>query len=228
MGLRKLDCKEFSDFKGDGFRMKNIYQYFLFMFLWMAFFAGILFAEGTSKDIYVAGITNITMRTGPGVDHKIVAMLKSGTKLGIVEYQKDWTRVKTVHGKIGWVLSRFLTQEIPGALLVEKLREDNQGLMSRLEAIEDENKKLTIENRELVQTKEKYHKLKKESADFFILDAAHKKMTQQFDAQKNQIETLENSLNNEGKLWFLSGAGVFIVGLFLGLSTRKKKKSSLL
>ena len=53
-------------------------------------------------------------------------------------------------------------------------------------------------------------------------------MMQEFEGQKAQIEILENNLNNEEKLWFLSGAGVFIVGLFLGLSTRKKKRSSLL
>ena len=190
----------------------------------MMFFTGSLFAE----DIYVTGITNITMRTGPGVDHKIVEMLKSGTKLGIVEYQKDWTRVKTGRGKTGWVLSRFLTQEIPGALLVKKLNNNNHNLLSKLETIEDDNKKLTIENARLIQTEQKYNKLKLESANFFKLDAEHKKMTQQFEEQKNQIETLENNLNNEEKLWFLSGAGVFIIGLILGLSTRKKKKSSLL
>ncbi len=204
--------------------MKKTYQYFLFISLCMAFITNGLFAE----DIYVTGITNITMRTGPGVDHKIVAMLKSGTKLKIVEYRKDWTRVKTGRGKTGWVLSRFLTQEIPGALLVEKLRKENQNLVSRLETIEDKNKSLTIENAGLIQTEQKYNTLKLESADFLKLDAEHKKMTLLYEEQRNQIETLENNLNNEEKLWFLSGAGVFIIGLILGLSTRKKKKSSLL
>ncbi|MCD4719753.1 MAG: TIGR04211 family SH3 domain-containing protein [Desulfobacula sp.] len=204
--------------------MKKIYQYLLIIFLWMAFFAGTLFAE----DIYVTGITNITMRTGPGVEHKIVAMLKSGTKLEIVEYQKDWTHVKTDQGRTGWVLSRFLTQKVPDALLVEKLNKDNQDLMSKLEAIEDENKTLTVKNATLVQIQEKYNKLKQESSDFLKLDAKYKEMMQLYEAQKSQIETLENDLNNEPKLWFLIGPGVFIVGLFFGLSARKKKKTSLL
>ena len=204
--------------------MTKKYQFLLIICLWMAFFAYPLFAE----DIYVTGITNITMRTGPGVEHKIVAMLKSGTKLEIVEYQKDWTQVRTDRGKTGWVLSRFLTQKIPGALLVEKLENENLDLMSKLDALEEENKTLTVKNATLVQIEEEYKKLKQESADFLLLDAKHKKMMQQFEVQKSQIGELKNNLNNEGKLWFLSGAGVFIVGLFLGLSTRKKKKSSLL
>ncbi len=75
--------------------MKKIYQYLLIISLWMAFFAYPLFAE----DIYVTGITNITMRTGPGLEHKIIAMLETGTKLEIVEYQKDWSRVKKDPGE---------------------------------------------------------------------------------------------------------------------------------
>ena len=204
--------------------MKKTYQYLLIIFLWVVFFVPPILAE----DIYVTGVTNITMRTGPGTDHKIVAMLKSGTKLEIVEFQKDWTEVKTAQGKIGWVLSRFLTQEVPSALLVEKLKQTNQNLAAKLDSLEQENQALTVKNATLVQIEEKYKKLKQESSDFLQLDAKYKKTKQEFEDQKTKIETLKSNLDNEGKLWFLSGAGVFIVGLFLGLSTRKKKRSSLL
>ncbi|MCK4768587.1 MAG: TIGR04211 family SH3 domain-containing protein, partial [Desulfobacula sp.] len=183
-----------------------------------------LFAE----DIYVTGITNITMRTGPGLEHKIITMLETGTKLEIMEYQKDWSRVKKDPEKTGWVLTRFLTKEVPDALVVEKLKKNNQNLMSRLKAVEEENKTLTVKNVTLIQIEEKYNKLKQESTEFLKLDAKYKKMTHQFEVQKSHIEILENNLNDDEKLWFLSGAGVFIVGLFLGLSTRKKKRSSLL
>ena len=204
--------------------MKKTYQCLVVIFLSAVFFTGSLFAE----DIYVTGITDITMRTGPGVEHKIVAMLKSGTKLEIVEYQKDWSHVKENDGKTGWVLSRFLTQKIPDALVVEELKIKNQDLKSRLDELAEENKILTVKNAALVQIEEKYTQLKQESADFLKLDEKYKKMMSEFDLQKIQIKTLESNLNNEEKLWFLSGAGVFIVGLFLGLSTRKKKRSSLL
>ncbi len=204
--------------------MRKIYQYTVIIFLSMLFFTCPLPAE----DIYVKGITNITMRTGPGVGHKIVAMVKSGTKLEIIEYQKDWTQVKAYSGKIGWVLSRFLTQEIPGALLVDKLREKNSDLKLKLSEVEQENSKLINENVILTQVQQRYNKLKSESADFLKLDTEYKKISEQFEVQKNRIKELENSLNNEEKLWFLSGGGVFIVGLFFGFSMRKKKKSSLL
>jgi SH3 domain protein len=86
-----------------------------------------------AKDIYVTGITKITMRTGPGVEHKIVAMLTSGSKLETIEYQRDWSHVKTQDNKSGWVLSRFLTEEVPQTLLVEQLQTETERLVAALE-----------------------------------------------------------------------------------------------
>lgn len=192
-----------------------------------------------ARDIYVTGVTNITMRTGPGVSHKIVSMLKSGTKLEIIEYGKDWTQVQSATGRAGWVLSRFLTEEVPSALIVDQLRKENSGLVSKLAAVEKENKEkmsavekenneLANENAALLLIQQKYEKLKDESAQFLELDAKYKEISEKHEVQKNKIRELEDNLNNDEKLWFLSGSGVLIVGLFLGLSMRKKKKSSLL
>ncbi|MBU0462346.1 MAG: TIGR04211 family SH3 domain-containing protein [Proteobacteria bacterium] len=215
--------------------MKKKYQYLAVMFVWMVFFVSPSFAE----DIYVAGITKVTMRTGPGIENKIIDILTSGDKLEMVEYQKDWSQVKTDKGRTGWVLSRFLTKDIPDTFLIEKLKKDNQelieklkkdnqDLISKLGAIEEENKILAGKNAALVQIEEKYNKLKQESADFLTLEANYKKIMEEFEAKKGQIKTLENNLNQEQKFWFLIGAGVFILGLLLGLSTRKKKRSGLL
>lgn len=168
---------------------------------------------GFAKDLYVNDIMNITMRTGPGIQYKIVTMLKSGTKLEIVEFQNDWSQVQTGQGKVGWVLSRFLTEKEPDALMADELKKKNKNLMRKVTALEEENKTLIVKNAALVKIKEKYNKLKQQ---------------QEFNVQKAQIDQLENDVNNESKLWFLIGPGVFIVGLIFGLSTRKKRKSNLL
>ena len=181
-----------------------------------------------AQEIYVRGITKITMRTGPGVEHKIVAMLTSGSKLETIEYQRDWSHVKTQENKTGWVLSRFLTEEVPKTLLVEQLKEEKERLEAALEQEEEKNQALTEKNNLLVDIEEKYKKLEQASADFLKLSDRYKALVNESQDQKDQILTLEKNMNNEEKLWFLSGAGVFIVGLIIGLSTRKKKRSSLL
>ncbi|MCG8618969.1 MAG: TIGR04211 family SH3 domain-containing protein [Desulfobacterales bacterium] len=181
-----------------------------------------------AKDIYVSGVTKITMRTGPGTEHKIVAMLTSGTKLEIVEFQRDWSMVKTSGGKQGWVLSRFLTEDVPKAMLVKQLQDENQRLTTALASARETVDELKAKNHTLTGIEKKYKELEQASADYLKLDAKYNDLLNTSEEQKSEITSLKQNMNNEEKLWFLSGAGVFIIGLIIGLSTRKKKRSSLL
>lgn len=204
--------------------MKKAYQSFLVVLFWLVLFIGASFSE----DMYVASVTEISLRTGPTVENKIIAMLKTGTKLEIVEYQSDWSHVRVPGGKSGWVLSRFITQKKPEVLFLEELKEKNQTLLSKIAQLEEENKTLTVKIATLVEVEGKFKKLQQDSVDFLKLDEKYNDMVQQNEAQKALIEKLDTRMDSEPKLWFLIGPGVFIVGLFFGLSTRKKKRSSLL
>lgn len=204
--------------------MKRMSIHLVFSCLLFLGLAGSLFA----KDIYVSGVTKITMRTGPGVDHKIVSMLTSGSKLEILEFQKDWSMVKTKGGKSGWVLSRFLTEQVPQTMMVLQLKKENQRLETALETAQESARNLASKNHSLVGIEEKYQQLEQASADYLKLDAEYKAVVKQSQDQKTQISSLEENMNDEEKLWFLSGAGVLILGFILGLSTRRKKTSSLL
>lgn len=203
--------------------MKKPYQCLLMILFGLAF-AVPSFAE----DMYVASITEISLRTGPSVDNKIIAMLKTGSKLEIIEYKTDWSQVRTGNGKSGWVLSRFITPKKPEILLLDELKEKNQTLLLKIGQLEEENKSLAAKTASLAELEEKFNKLQQDSADFLKLDAQYKDAIQQNEAQKAVIEKLETDMDSEPKLWFLIGPGVFIVGLFFGLSSRKKKRTSLL
>lgn len=204
--------------------MKSTAKYLFFTVAIICLLSGSLAA----KNLYVSGITKITMRTGPGVEHKIVTMLKSGTKLTVIEYQKDWSRVKTDDEKSGWVLSRFLTEDVPQTLLVLQLQKENQRLIKALENVEKKNKGLAEKNTSLEDIESKYIKLQKASAEFLELNAKYKGLLTESQDQKEEIKNLQANMGNEEKLWFLSGAGVFLLGMIIGLASRKKKRSSLL
>nr|WP_321396040.1 TIGR04211 family SH3 domain-containing protein [uncultured Desulfobacter sp.] len=181
-----------------------------------------------AKVMYVSGVTRITMRTGPDVTHKIVSMVTSGVKLQILEYNKDWSMVQDSTGKTGWVLTRFLTDDVPKALLVERYKKENEQLASKLSAAEETANTLDTENKSLKEVAEKYKKLKDASASYLKLETEHKALLEQSQEQEERIQNLEQSIKSEVKLGLLSGAGVFIVGLIFGMSTRKKKRGSLL
>ena len=66
---------------------------------------------------YVSDTLEITMRSGKGTSYGITRMLRSGTRLEVLEIDKKsgYTKVRTKSGKEGWVLSRFL-MKTPAAL----------------------------------------------------------------------------------------------------------------
>ena len=204
--------------------MKKPYQCLLMILFGMLAFAGPAFAE----NMYVASVTEISLRTGPSVDNKIIAMLKTGSKLEIIEFNTDWSQVRIDNGKSGWVLSRFITPKKPEILLLDELKEKNQTLLSKIAQLEEDNKSLVAKTASLIELEEKLNKLQQDSADFLKLEAKYNAVIQENEAQKAVIEKLETSMDSEPKLWFLIGPGVFIVGLFFGLSSRKKKRTSLL
>ncbi|WP_321491933.1 TIGR04211 family SH3 domain-containing protein [uncultured Desulfobacter sp.] len=192
------------------------------------FFFFSIAAYSYAKDIYVTGVTQITMRTGPGIDHKIVAMVTSGVKLEILEYNDDWSMVRNDAGKTGWVLTRFLTEEVPKALVAERYRQENERLASKLSAAEETAETLNTQNKKLMEIAQKYKQLKDASASYLKLDAEHKSLLEQSREQEKLIQSLKQRIKSEVKLGLLSGAGVFIVGLIFGMSSRRKKRGSLL
>ena len=189
----------------------------------LIFFAGISFAE----TVYVGGVMKITLRTGPGTKHKVLAMVSTGDSLEVLESGRDWTRVRNTDGKEGWVLTRFTTREVPMKRQVEALEKKNKGLTDLVEKIRAENRDMEATRKKLAVIEDAYNQLKKKSADFLALEAAHEEMTQAFTRQKERVTQLESRLEKEDIKWFLSGAGVLIVGILMGVSSRKKKRSLL-
>jgi SH3 domain protein len=181
-----------------------------------------------AKTFYVSGVNQITMRTGPGLGHKVVDMASSGVKLEILEYGKEWSMVRNSTGKTGWVLTRFLTEEAPKSLLVERYKQENERLASKLSAVEETARTLEVQNNELTEIAQKYKQLKDASAGYLKLEIKHKALLEQSREQEERIQNLEGSIKSEVKFGLLSGAGVFIVGLIFGMSTRKKRRGSLL
>ncbi len=57
-----------------------------------------------AQTVYVIDEFEVTMRTGPSIENKIIAMLPTGTKLQVIEEEGDWVLVRSPTGREGWVL----------------------------------------------------------------------------------------------------------------------------
>ena len=197
-----------------------------------------------AETLYISDFLRITMRTGPGIDHKIIEMIKSGQSVTVLEQGPEWTKILLPTGKEGWVLNRFLTPKPPSGLLLKKLEEKHAELSLQITTLIDENKRLRNENQRLdaelktssrnkKKVTDSYQKLKSGSAEYLDVKSRYEMMVVQLDQQKKKTQDIEKELESirfhKNIRWFLSGAVVLIIGFLIGFSAiHQRRRSSLL
>ena len=212
----------------------------IFLALCLFLLANSVFAETR----YVVDQIVITLRSGQSNQHQILRTLPSGTKMEILETGEKYSRAQLADGTEGWVLNQYITatpiakhrlataQRKLADLETENTRLKKEfstinikegEVSSQYAKLKKEDKKLNEELNRLrrvaakpLQLENENTRLKKELLD---LENEHELVQ-----QENQI--LRDSADRE---WFLTGAGVIILGIFLSLiapSLRPRKKSS--
>ena len=193
---------------------------------------------------YISDTVKVTMRTGPGNDRKIISLLSIGTKVEVVQPGDEWTLVRLANGKEGWVINRFLTDKLPSDIELNTLKSKYEALRASASEMQEknsllkaENEKLTTEfavsRKKLQETTDDYEALKTDSKEFLKLQSEFKAASSKLAEQTKKAEKFEDELTkllwNQNIKWFLSGAGVLILGFIIGFSTkRQRRRSSLL
>lgn len=192
-----------------------------------------------SETVYVSDSFEITMRTGPSEEFKIIAMLKSDTPLILLEENDSWINVRTLTGKEGWVLKRYVTDKIPNSILVETYKKSNQKLKDEIKEFKkinselDKTKKSILSDRdkgdrEYKKLSDEYNALKKDAANVIQIRDAYAETKQ---ILERELKKSADLLKENDKLkfsanmkWFLSGAGVLIFGWIIGLIMGRYKR----
>jgi SH3 domain protein len=204
----------------------------------------ILPAASVAETVYVSEDFEITMRTGPGSDRKIISLVQSGKALDILEKGEEWSMVRTLGGKEGWVLNRYLTASQPCAMVLDRVRQDYDVLAAKYEDLKENfdalNSQKKATDAELSQNQKDrdelnaaYETLKKDSSEFLKLKQRYKQVTAELETQKTLSAKLdeENMQMKRSRIiqWVLTGGGIMLVGFFIGLfsSSRRKSRSSL-
>lgn len=222
------------------FVMKNLKVWF-----WMVLI-GLLIppVASVAETVYVSENFEITMRTGPGIDRKIISLVQSGKALEVLEKGEEWSMVRTNKGKEGWVLNRYLTASQPCAMVLDRVRQDYDVLAAKYEDLKEKFGELESQKKvadaDLSQNRHDrdelstaYETLKKESSEFLKLKKRHQQVTADLEAETTRSAKLdeENMQMKRSHIiqWVLTGGGIMLVGFFIGLfsSSRRKSRSSL-
>jgi SH3 domain protein len=195
---------------------------------------------GYSATRYVTDNIEVMVRTGPGMDHKIIAMPRSGTRIEVLEeLPTGWLRVRLPDERVGWMVGRLLTPDRPTAALFSETKSENARLNKKLEMLTEENARLKQEQENLQSAlsdqtktaeglKQSYEALKEKDPEFLNLKASHDKVSERLAKSARREEVLEKKLEDVESgyylKWFLAGAGVLLVGFLIGFQTRRSRR----
>jgi SH3 domain protein len=198
-------------------------------------------AIGLAKTMFISEEFEVTMRTGPGNDRKIVAMVPTGREVELINKGAEWSEVRLPNGREGWILNRFLTEQAPSALQLARLETRHTEAQAKLK---DQQKKLadvTAENQALMTqlkqaqealagTQGNFEKLQKDSADFIKFKTEYEKNRKELIETREKAEKFESQLSRlagsqlyEGMLY---GGGLIIFGFVAGWILKKPKRRS--
>jgi SH3 domain protein len=92
--------------------------------------------KGWADREYVTDSFEITFRSDPGIDKKIIRMLSSGQPVDVVTTEGEWTLVRLPGSdKEGWVVSRYLINRVPWEIQAKALQEEVANLRAKLSKI---------------------------------------------------------------------------------------------
>jgi len=202
-------------------------------------FSTTLTVTATAQTAYVSDQLEITMRTGPAVKNKITKMLKSGDSVQVIkENPNGYTEVKTEDGRSGWVLKRYLMdapsartrlQELEaGELALQAQQLEIDTLRTKAGSSAEYAQSLELSNADL---KAELKKVRQVAADTLAINEKNQALAVELKQAKSTQTSLqlenERLKGNTEQAWFLRGAGVILLGMFLGLlipKLRFKKK----
>jgi len=196
-------------------------------------FSMLIAVPAPAKTMYITDSFKVTLRTGPSNEHKVIAMPKSNEGMEVLEEQDDWARVRLSDGKEGYVLSRFLTSDIPKSSVIVGLQSKTEKLKKEINSLREGKKQLEKSKlelgsslfsikKELTKVKKDYEELKSGAAGYIKV----KELKDKLEIKNKNLENRANSLLEENKqirkrrdtIWFVCGAGVLLLGWLLGLA----------
>jgi len=196
----------------------------------------------TAATRYVSDELSINMRSGAGTGYRIMRLLDAGSEVDTLSENDGWTRIRARDGATGYVLTRFLSDEVAARTELEQmktqvseLQNENANLKSELAEARDGSQELGDTKRELVNENKalssELQQIRETSADAIRIGDENEKFREQLLSMRSDNERLRHQngalqSRREGmKIGALIMVGGIVVGLLLPLFRRGRKGS---
>ena len=169
--------------------------------------------QAVAQNWYVNVEIKSALRTGPGLERKILAFVSTGERVvEVLEENEEWSHVRLASGKEGWMPKRYLTTAKPDNLLLEELKAQHADLEVRAAQLEEENRQLKTQNEQM-------------TSSLGSKTSAMDNLTRDFDALKKEADAKRFQMRKY-LVFFFSGAGILFIGILLGLVMKRQRRRS--
>lgn len=175
---------------------------------------------------YVSDQLFTYMHSGPSSQFRIIGSLNAGTVIQLIEHNQDsgYSKVKDPKGRSGWIDTKFITKKIPAMLRLPQVEKSLSSAQSELQSIGDENK---------ASLQSKQQSLSQQIKTNDQLLGQRQQLLDKIQALQVDNNKLQSHITNQSEevemQWFMKGAGIIILGIFIGLimphMPRRKKKN---
>ncbi len=199
-----------------------------------------------AESLYITDQFEVTLRSGSSTSNSIIAMLKSGQKVKLLEQDvaTKYSLVETEGGKKGYVLTRYLDIQPSGRERFDALKKQSEQLKDSITQLKQQLKEfkstkqsddqnISQLNQDLTQTQQMLEQLREDTSDTV-------RVLEQNENLKTRINVLESEkkiLSDENAQykdrtamdWFIRGAGVALTAFLIGIIVtriRWKKRDS--
>jgi SH3 domain protein len=194
----------------------------------------VISASAQAQSAWVSDQFEIMLRTGPSTSNAIERVLSSGTQLEVLENDAEtgYSRVRTVAGTEGWVLTRYLMGEPSAreqlASLTNRLTSataEGSSLESQLAAVNSEydaaGRRIAELERQKSALESELAEIKRTAANVLAINDQNKQLRDQLASAEIEADTLEQQnrelTSQTTRYWFMTGALVLLVGMILGI-----------
>jgi len=146
-----------------------------------------------AETAWVKDELRLNVRTGPGVQYRIVGVLQTGDAVQVLSRGEGWTKARPENKESGWIPVGYLQPTPPARIALAEREVENAALEKRLAALTESESQLRT---------------------------AHEEVSGRDAEQQAEIARLtrENLELRAGARWpeWITGAGIVLVGMILG------------
>tara|TARA_B100000745_G_scaffold179534_1_gene117608 strand:- start:251 stop:853 length:603 start_codon:yes stop_codon:yes gene_type:complete len=162
-----------------------------------------------AQEVYVSDELSIFVRSGPTREYRIINALKSGTKLKLIDQNKEtgYSKVATDTGKTGWVLTKEIQAEPVARMLLSNARGDKKKMEEQREET-------------LSKLRNALNRIDELQANNTKLNSEVIKLERELNSVTTQNMQLKSRSNKD---LFILGAGLMFIGVVVGAIVRRAK-----